>query len=241
MNPIHTSIDIDAPAETVWAALTDFAAYPEWNPRSRISGVAAPGERLVVAPGPDAEGMPTFRPRVLTAGPVLTASPADVGATADETESASDGETATQAYELRWLGHLWVRGLFDGEHAFRIEPLADDRSRLTQSESFSGVLAGLLLRRYGADTESGFRAVNEALKAHAEAMAATRHTETDSGLTSDDGEDARTSGDGEDALASGDGEDALASGDGEDALASGDGEDAPAAAGSPGDDVAVAN
>jgi hypothetical protein len=156
MNHIDTTIDIDASAATVWAALTDFDAYEEWNPRSRITGVAAEGERLVVAPGPEAQKMPTFRPRVLAAGP---------------TEStAGDDERAT--FELRWLGHLWVRGLFDGEHSFRVESLDENRSRLTQSESFSGVLAGLLLRRYGADTEDGFRAVNEALKARAEELAA---------------------------------------------------------------------
>lgn len=73
MNHIETRIDIDAPAASVWATLTGFEAYPEWNPRSRITGVAAPGERLVVAPGPDAEGMPTFRPRVLAAGPTTPA------------------------------------------------------------------------------------------------------------------------------------------------------------------------
>ncbi|WP_276259425.1 SRPBCC domain-containing protein [Haloglomus litoreum] len=167
MNHIDTSIDIEAPAATVWAALTDFGAYPEWNPRSRITGVAAPGERLVVAPGPEAEGMPTFRPRVLAAGPVTDDPDSEV---ADSDLDAADPDS--DAYELRWLGHLWVRGLFDGEHSFRVEAIDEHRSRLTQSESFSGVLAGLVLRRYGADTEAGFHAVNEALKARAEGLAA---------------------------------------------------------------------
>lgn len=162
MNHIHTSIDIEAPAAIVWAALTDFETYPEWNPRSRITGVAVSGERLVVAPGPDAEGMPTFRPRVLAAGVV------DEGTATDDERTATD-----DVFELRWLGHLWVRGLFDGEHSFRVEAIDEHRSHLTQSESFSGVVAGLLLRRYGADTEAGFHAVNEALKTRAEGMAAT--------------------------------------------------------------------
>jgi hypothetical protein len=173
MNHIDTAIDIDAPAATVWAALADFGAYPEWNPRSRITGVAAPGERLVVAPGPEAEGMPTFRPRVLAAGPV--GKQHDALVEGDDPLAAAD---SGRSFELRWLGHLWVRGLFDGEHSFRVEPVDERRARLTQSESFSGLLAGLLLRRYGAETEAGFHAVNEALKTRAEALVA-RETDGD--------------------------------------------------------------
>lgn len=155
MKEITTGIEIDAPAARVWSVLTEFEAYPSWNPQTRIEGVPETGARLTVAPGPDAEGMPTFRPHVLTAGP------------------REDG-----GYELRWLGHLWVRGLFDGEHSFVVEPLGADRCRLTQSETFRGLFAGLILRRYGAATEAGFRAVNEALKARAESSAAVDPTAT---------------------------------------------------------------
>ena len=144
MNSIETTIDIDAPAETVWNVLTDFAAYPEWNEYSHVTGRAVEGERLTVAPGPAVGQMPTFKPRVLRA----------------------DGTS------LVWLGHLFVRGLFDGEHAFRIEERGPDASRLVQSETFSGILAGLVLSRYGDQTEANFHGVNEALKARAEALAA---------------------------------------------------------------------
>ena len=144
MKDIVTSVDVDAPAETVWDVLVDFEAYPEWNPRSRITGTPAEGERLVVAPGPEAEGMPTFKPRVRQA----------------------DGT------ELRWLGHLYVRGLFDGEHRFVVEDLGEGRSRFVQSESFGGLLVRPIMRLYGEDTRAGFEAVNAALKARAEAVAA---------------------------------------------------------------------
>jgi hypothetical protein len=150
MKELVTSVDIDAPAETVWDVLVDFESYPEWNPRTRITGTAAEGERLVVAPGPAAEGMPTFRPTVLRA----------------------DGT------ELRWLGHLYVRGLFDGEHVFAVEDLGDGRSRFTQSESFRGLLVRPLVRLYGEDTESGFHAVNAALKARSESIAARPASES---------------------------------------------------------------
>lgn len=146
---IHTETEIAAPAETVWTVLTEFDTYPEWNGYTRIQGEAEVGARLAVAPGPEAGRMPTFRPEVLRAG------------------SLTDGA----GYELAWLGHLYVRGLFDGEHSFRIEDLGDDRSRLVQSESFSGLLVGPISRLFGDDTESNFRAVNEAVKTRAESLA----------------------------------------------------------------------
>lgn len=142
MNDIYTSVDIDAPAGTVWSVLTDFGAYPEWNPYTRIEGEPRVGERLRVSPGPEAGRAPTFRPRVLVA----------------------DGG------ELRWLGHLLTPGLFDGEHSFVVEDLGEGRSRFTQSETFSGVLAGPVVRFVGERTESNFRGVNEALKERAESL-----------------------------------------------------------------------
>ncbi|WP_083862001.1 SRPBCC family protein [Halogeometricum pallidum] len=39
MREIQTEIEIDAPPETVWEQLTDFASYEQWNPHiSRVSG-----------------------------------------------------------------------------------------------------------------------------------------------------------------------------------------------------------
>ena len=58
--------------------------------------------------------------------------------------------------ELRWLGHLGVPGLFDGEHRFRIEPLGTDRVRFVQEERFSGLLAPLVLRFVERGTRQGF-------------------------------------------------------------------------------------
>jgi hypothetical protein len=144
MSDIHTEIEIDAPADTVWSVLTDFKAYPEWNPYTRIEGEAEVGERLRVSPGPEAGRAPTFRPRVLVA----------------------DGR------ELRWLGHLLAPGLFDGEHVFVVEELSEGRSKLTQSEEFSGLLVRPIMRFVGEDTEANFRGVNGALAARAEALAA---------------------------------------------------------------------
>ena len=138
---IERSVDIAAPADEVWAVLTDFAAYPEWNPFIReLTGTAAEGETLSVAITSGDSEM-TFAPTVLAAKP---------------------------GSELRWLGRVYVPGLLDGEHAFTLEPIPGG-VRLTQSETFSGVLVPF----FGGAIDVGedFAAMNEALRDRAESTA----------------------------------------------------------------------
>jgi len=70
---------------------------------------------------------------------------------------------------LEWFGKLAFGGLFDGRHRFELIEEAGG-TRLVHSEAFTGLLVpftgGLL-----ADTEKGFTAFNEAIKARAEALA----------------------------------------------------------------------
>jgi len=142
MKELRSEIEIAAPAGQVWAILTDFEGYPQWNPFiRRVRGNLVEGERLEVMMQPSgAEGM-TFSPTVLHAE-------------ADR--------------ELRWIGHLFVPGLFDGEHIFTIEPLETGRVRFTQREIFTGLLVPLLARMLDTDTRRGFEEMNRALKARAE-------------------------------------------------------------------------
>ena len=70
--------------------------------------------------------------------------------------------------EFRWLGRLILPGVFDGEHAFLIESLAEGRVRFIQRERFRGILASLLLKGIEAQTLAGFEAMNRALKERAE-------------------------------------------------------------------------
>ncbi len=69
--------------------------------------------------------------------------------------------------ELRWLGHLFVPGIFDGEHYFLLEPIEEQRTRLTQGENFTGLLVALLSSTLSS-TKAGFEAMNMALKLQAE-------------------------------------------------------------------------
>ena len=71
---------------------------------------------------------------------------------------------ASAGRELRWLGHLLVPGLFDGEHSFRIEPVADREVRFHQSEQFRGILVPLFPASIYEKTRRGFELMNLALK-----------------------------------------------------------------------------
>jgi len=70
--------------------------------------------------------------------------------------------------EFRWLGHLWVKGLFDGEHKFRLTENSDGTTCFEQSESFSGILVKCFSRSLDRDTKNGFEKMNEELKLQAE-------------------------------------------------------------------------
>jgi hypothetical protein len=142
MKELRTEIEIQASAERVWQLLTDFPSFPQWNPFIRkASGNIRVGERLEVRLQPSGASAMTFRPTVLKVEP---------------------------SREFRWLGHLLVRGLFDGEHCFTIEPLGGSRVRFSQREVFNGLLVPLLARGLDIDTRRGFEEMNQALKVRAE-------------------------------------------------------------------------
>jgi hypothetical protein len=139
---LRTEIEIEASPEEVWNVLTDFPRYPEWNPfLVKMKGPLRAGERLEVTMSlPDSNKEYVFRPRLL-----LCEAPR----------------------ELRWLGHLWFKGLFDGEHFFRLNESGPGITRLVHGEDFSGLFLRLAL---GTVTEAGrgFAYMNQALKRRVE-------------------------------------------------------------------------
>jgi hypothetical protein len=141
---VITETTIDARPDLVWQVLTDFPAHAEWNPFIReISGAATVGARLTVTfRSQDGRGM-TFQPTVVA---------------------------VTPGRELRWLGRLFMPGLFDGEHYFRLSPKGVRATRFVHGEGFSGVLAFLARSRLDSATRAGFEAMNHALKARAESL-----------------------------------------------------------------------
>jgi demethylmenaquinone methyltransferase/2-methoxy-6-polyprenyl-1,4-benzoquinol methylase len=111
---IVAEIEIAASAQRVWEILTDFAAYPQWNPfMTRLDGEVRVGAvlraRLVVP------GAPTLRPRLR----VTRVDP---------------------ARELRWVGR---RALVRGERRITIQPLDGSRVRFAQHTDFTGPITRL--------------------------------------------------------------------------------------------------
>ena len=141
MKRLHTEVLIDASPAEVWAVLTDFARYREWNPfMVDAAGVPEKGTRLRVTLAPPGGRRITLKPAVTV---------------------VTDGEA------LEWWGHLGVRGLFDGRHRFELRS-AGRGTRLVHSEVFTGVLVPLVARTLDRSTTEGFALMNAALKARAE-------------------------------------------------------------------------
>jgi len=143
MKQIETEIIIDAPAYTVWEVLMDFDKYVQWNPFIRsIKGRKMVGKTIQIELITSKGKQMSFEPVVLI---------------------------CKKEDEFRWRGKLGIRGIFDGEHYFALEPLEMGQTRFIHGEFFSGVLVGImggLLK----DTKKSFEAMNSALKKRCEDM-----------------------------------------------------------------------
>ena len=135
---------IAASAARVWEVLTDFDAFPRWNPFiRRVDGVLAPRAKLRVRIQPPGGRAMTFRPTVLRVEPER---------------------------HFSWRGRTLIPGLFDGEHFFELEPVGADGVRFVHGERFRGVLVPLLANTLRTTTRAGFEQMNLAVKARAETL-----------------------------------------------------------------------
>lgn len=119
----------------------DFNHYPNWNPFIKsISGAKVVGSNLSVQiQPPNAKGM-AFDPEVLVLQPNA---------------------------EFRWLGKLFIKGIFDGEHYFKLEKQDDGTTQFIHGEQFSGFLVALMGKALD-KTEEGFVLMNQSLKVECE-------------------------------------------------------------------------
>lgn len=72
--------------------------------------------------------------------------------------------------DLKWLGHLGFKGIFDGEHRFELIDNGDGTTTFIQSEKFNGLLVSLFSKKLDTETVDSFRLMNEALKKRVEEM-----------------------------------------------------------------------
>jgi hypothetical protein len=139
---INTQIVINATPEKVWTILMDFEKYSTWNPFIKsISGTPMVGKKITAYIHPPEASPMIFKPKVLVLNKNL---------------------------EFRWIGKLLLKGLFDGEHNFKIIDNKNGTVTFIQSEKFSGILVGLFSKMLDNNTLNGFKLMNEKLKEQAE-------------------------------------------------------------------------
>ena len=135
---INTEIVIKAKTEEVWAVLTDFDNYQKWNPFIKlIKGQMVVGNRITVRLEPPGSSGMNIRPKVLA---------------------------FVVNKEFRWIGHLLLPGLFDGDHRFELVDNKNGTTTFKQSEKFKGLLIPLFKKMLDINTTNGFRQMNEKLK-----------------------------------------------------------------------------
>ena len=142
MKNIETEITIKASAEKIWRILTDLGNYQNWNPFIiKSEGRIQEGQELVNTMKLEGKSPQVFKPVVTQVEPRRS---------------------------FRWLGSLFVKGLFDGEHYFELKPAEKEGVRLIHGENFRGILVNIILKMIGHQTREGFIKMNEALKREAE-------------------------------------------------------------------------
>lgn len=140
MKIIRTEITINASKETVWQVLMNFENYDNWN--SFITSIK--GEPIV-SQVIEATIMNGDKPIKFTPEVLVT----------DENK------------EFRWKSKMFVKGLFDGEHYFKLEEV-EGKTKFTHGEIFTGLLSGMIYKMIGDNTKKGFKAMNEGLKGFCE-------------------------------------------------------------------------
>lgn len=136
---IRTEIIIRATSEKIWDILTDFENYPNWNPFiTFIKGKVEEGSQINVRIAPPNGKAMVFKPTVIT---------------------------KTENRELKWLGTVLFKGLFDGEHRFELKDNANGTVTFVESEQFRGIFTGLFNPE---KTINGFHEMNKKLKELAE-------------------------------------------------------------------------
>lgn len=139
---IYSEITIKASPEKVWQEFTNFENYPDWNPFIKsLKGKPIVGNKIeVLLAPPEKKGM-TFKPKVLV---------------------------FDSTFQLRWIGKLFIKGIFDGEHTFLIKDNKDGTTTFIQFERFRGILIPFLKKMLNENTLKGFNQMNDALKKRCE-------------------------------------------------------------------------
>jgi hypothetical protein len=144
---IEHRIGIQAPAEVIWEAIADLASWADWNPLyTRAAGEIRIGSVLSMT-----LALPGQKPQEIA--PVVM--------------------DWTPNEQLHWRLTL-VGGLIKTIRFIEIEKLADESCIVSNGEIFGGLIGPRAAKRMGQSIYRGFREMDEALKARAEALWSAR-------------------------------------------------------------------
>jgi hypothetical protein len=133
-------VEIEASPQQVWTILTNFSAYPIWNPFIYpVVGEARQGTTLEITIHPGTRSI-TYQVAVVAVQPNR---------------------------ELTWSGLISSPVAFESTYRFTIEPLAAGRVRLAARESHKGVLA-ILEWSFIYDIRNGLDAMAKSIRNRAE-------------------------------------------------------------------------
>jgi hypothetical protein len=135
MKQYHTQIVIQAPMQRVWAELTNFEAYPSWNPligelHARLA--AGEGIRMFITP------LNAF--------------------------FKAEFVTVKENEEMTWIGVRYAGFLLTGRHYYRLEKVSEEKTRLLHGEYFTGWFAYFIPKSTLKMMETMFVVHNEMLK-----------------------------------------------------------------------------
>ena len=141
---ISVETAIEAPASLVWEIISNNEQWSDWNPFiTESKGLIKEGEKLKNKLLMDGKEY-TFKPKVV---------------------EFKEGQS------FSWKGQFLFPGIFDGFHSFFVIPVDDNRSKLIQSEIFSGLLSRMFMKKGKESTSRNFEAMNNAVKSLAEESA----------------------------------------------------------------------
>jgi hypothetical protein len=140
---VEDRIGIAAPADVVWEIVYDIARWSEWNPTyPQVEGEIRIGKTLSATLVLPGQKPQTIRPKIM------------------------EWQPPTQLHwQLSMLGGA-IRTL----RYIEIDPLTEEACVVDNGELFAGLMGPSLGRRMAGPVRRGFKAMNEALKARAEAQ-----------------------------------------------------------------------
>ena len=137
---VETAVLIAAPIERVWAVLTDFARYGEWN--RYITGIAGGA----------------------AAGSVIEVTSVEGG---DSTKKSVTIE-GLAPHAMHWVGGADSLADFRGDHFFELQPAAANEILFLHREYFTGHFAKSIIDQFGGQIRQNFELYNQCLKVESE-------------------------------------------------------------------------